>query len=296
VGVAMGDGVNAIANLSSFADAEPAWARGGGNTTTTFDVSAEEDKSLDGETTHGPGGLNYFSFDHADTINSAPLQHVFETGTTTLTHVAQTITLQSSYVDPVVIAFVATENGAQPVVVRVTGLSGDQLTMRLQEPNHLDGNHAGETVNFIVAEKGDWVLPDGTRFVVGDYTQDFLSSSGFSSEGYGASFDQAPVMFTQVQTFNGADFVTSRVGFNFRTGFESYMQEELANNGGGIAEETIGLLRVEAGRGSSGDSTGLVGRAPTSPYQTAPGNFGEISGRPPLAVPALTRFIGVAPL
>ncbi|NRB20479.1 MAG: peptidoglycan DD-metalloendopeptidase family protein, partial [Rhodobacteraceae bacterium] len=73
-----------------------------------------------------------------------------ETGTLTLNHTASTVTLQHSYDNPVVIAFIATENGNQPVNVRVTDIGGDQLSLQLQEPNYLDGSHAKETVHYLV--------------------------------------------------------------------------------------------------------------------------------------------------
>ncbi|MCR8548656.1 hypothetical protein M4578_12525, partial [Salipiger sp. P9] len=54
-----------------------------------------------------------------------------ETGTLSLSHVAQTVTLSHSYTNPVVVAFVTTENGTAPVNVRVSNISGDQLTLFL---------------------------------------------------------------------------------------------------------------------------------------------------------------------
>ena len=80
------------------------------------------------------------------------------------------MTLERSYDNPVVIAHVATENGAQPVNVRVSGVNGAELTLQLQEPNHLDGAHVRETVNYMVVEAGTWVLPDGTLLEAGTLT------------------------------------------------------------------------------------------------------------------------------
>jgi len=152
-----------------------------------------------------------------------------------------------------VFAFVATENGVQAVNVRVTEITGNTLSMRLQEPNHLDGSHNAETVNYLVAEKGSWILPDGTKLEVGTLTSNQLSSAGFSEIDFDSEFDATPVVLSQVQTDNGADFVTTRQQNADSDGFELTMQEEEALNGGGHASETIGWLAIDEGTGRSGD-------------------------------------------
>ncbi|MFC3616002.1 calcium-binding protein, partial [Lutimaribacter marinistellae] len=135
---------------------------------------------------------------------------IAETGSLFLSSDAVTVSLQRSYVAPVVVAFVSTENGFQPVNVRVSGVSGDSLTLRLQEPNYLDGSHFNETVHYMVVEEGTWVLPDGTLLEAGTLQSNLLSSQGFESVAFEAEFDTAPVILSQVQSANGADFVTTR--------------------------------------------------------------------------------------
>ncbi|PQO24549.1 hypothetical protein C2I36_02125, partial [Rhodobacteraceae bacterium WD3A24] len=111
-------------------------------------------------------GLNVPALERSDFVGL--VDDVFaETGRLTLDHNPQTVTLERSYDNPVVIAHVATENGPQPVNVRVSGVSGRDLTLQLQEPNHLDGAHVDEAVNYMVVEAGSWVLPDGTLLEAG---------------------------------------------------------------------------------------------------------------------------------
>ena len=64
----LGGGANVIAALSSFAGADPGWARGNGSTSTTFGVSVEEDTSLDAETGHIAETVDYFAFNQVGII------------------------------------------------------------------------------------------------------------------------------------------------------------------------------------------------------------------------------------
>ncbi|KAA9009765.1 hypothetical protein [Histidinibacterium aquaticum] len=195
-----------------------------------------------------------------ETISAAPIRSFAETGTLTLDHNEQTVTLQQSYETPVVIAFVATERGGQPVNVRVTEASGNDLTLRLQEPNYLDGTHADERVNYLVVEAGTWILPDGTFIEAGVLDSNLLSPQGFKTVQFDAAFDGTPVILSQVQTSNGPDFVTTRQRDADATGFELTMQEEEALNDGGHTAERLGWVAIEAGSGRSGNISWLSGR------------------------------------
>ncbi|MFC3614770.1 Ig-like domain-containing protein, partial [Lutimaribacter marinistellae] len=261
LGATLAGGANVIAGVSSYAGSDPAWARGNGSTATSFDVSVEEDGSDDPETEHVPEQIDYFAFDGTGTLSAARLQHLLETGTLSLSTTQQTVNLQRSYENPVVVAFVATENGNQPVNVRVIDVSGSSLTMQLQEPNYLDGSHFNETVNYMVVEAGSWVLPDGTILEAGTLDSSRLSSQGFNAVSFDAEFETAPVILSQVQTFNGGDFVTTRQRNADADGFQLTMQEEEANNDGAHFVETLGWVAIEPGSGTAGGIDWLAGRS-----------------------------------
>jgi Ca2+-binding RTX toxin-like protein len=199
---------------------------------------------------------------HVVTTAGAPAPTaVLETGTTTLTHEAQTVALSRDYVNPVALAWVATENGADPVTVRLSQVSGDALTMHLQEPNHLDGTHFPETVNWMVVEAGTWRLGDGTLIEAGTLATDKLSPQGFEQVTFEGAFDARPVVLSQVQTANGGDFVVTRQTGADADGFRVTMQEEEALNGGRHRVETLGWVAVEAGAGSADGFDWVAGRA-----------------------------------
>ncbi|MDJ0628340.1 MAG: M23 family metallopeptidase [Rhodobacter sp.] len=218
-----------------------------------------------------------------------------ETGTLTLTHAATTVTLQRTYENPVVIAYVATENGSQPVNVRVADISGNDLTLQLQEPSDLDGSHVQETVHYLVVEAGTWVLPDGTVLEAGTLNGTQLSPQGFDTVAFEAAFDAVPVILSQVQTFNGSDFVTTRQRGADAGGFQLTMQKEEANNAGAPAAETIGWVAIEAGSGTAGGVRWLAGSASGITHANATVHLGSDMADGVNVIAALSGFAGSDP-
>ncbi|WP_209428052.1 CARDB domain-containing protein [Pararhodobacter sp. SW119] len=292
IGASVAGGAKVIAALSSFAGADSAWVRGNGSSYDAFDVSVEEEASRDAETLHTAETVDYFVFKKAGTISAAPIHTFAETGTLTLNHNAQTVTLQRSYEKPVVIAFVATENGADPVNVRIGDVSANKLTLQLQEPNYLDGWHTNETVNYMVVEAGTWILPDGTILEAGTLNSNQLSSNRFESVVFDAEFDSAPVILSQVQTFNGGDFVTTRQRSADSDGFQLTMQKEEALNSGGHVTETLGWVAIEAGSGTAGDVSWLAGSTSGVTHANASVGIGASVAGGAKVIAALSSFAG----
>jgi hypothetical protein len=105
------------------------------------------------------------------------------------------------------------------------------------------------------------MLPDGTLLEAGRLDSALLSPQGFESVAFGAPFEAAPVVLSQVQSANDPDFTTTRQRNADADGFEVTMQEEQALNAGMDSTETIGWLAIEAGRGTAGDIAWTAGRA-----------------------------------
>lgn len=176
-----------------------------------------------------------------------------EYGSLTLNHEWQTIELDDTYVNPVVIVSDPTLNGSDPAAIRLRNVDQDSFEVQIQEPSYLDGTHAKESASYIVMEAGDWTLADGTRISAGSYDSSRLTSSGFDSIKLG-NFSSTPTVLSQVQTFNGGDWVTTRTQSQSANGFQVAMQEEEALNDGNHNSESIGWLAVEQGVASDGDT------------------------------------------
>ncbi|MEY8842978.1 hypothetical protein AB9K41_28430, partial [Cribrihabitans sp. XS_ASV171] len=261
----------------------------------SFDVSVEEDASQDSETDHFAERIDYFAFDGPGILSAAPTRDILEIGSLALNSDPTTVTLQRSYDNPVVIAHVASENGFQPVNVRVNEVSGSSLTLQLQEPNYLDGAHFNETINYMVVEAGRWVLPDSTLLEAGTLESSRLSTQGFETVAFGAAFDTAPVILSQVQTFNGGDFVTTRQRNADAAGFHLTMQEEEAGNGGAHVVETLGWVAIEAGSGTAGGLDWLAGRSSGVTDATATVPLGATFSGPANVIAGVSTYVGNDP-
>jgi hypothetical protein len=194
----------------------------------------------------------------------------------------------------VALAWVASETGPDPVAVRLEGVAGDALTLRLQEPGGENGLHGPETVNWMVVEAGTWRLADGTLLEAGTLRSDLLSSEGFEEVAFQAGFDARPVVLSQVQTDAGPDFVVTRQTGGDADGFRITMQEEEALNDGFHTTETLGWVAIEAGSGTGDGFEWAAGRAAGVTDAAAQVDVAGLSG-PVHAIAGLSSFRGADP-
>jgi len=158
----------------------------------------------------------------------------------TLDSATKTITFNSTYVDPVVIAGPPTSNDTESAAVRVTNVQPDQATLKLHEPD--GGSHSNETVPILIAEKGKWDLDDGTAIEIGTRMID-ADSGNFRSISFERSFPGTPIAITQVQTNNDSDFVVTRQdGGNGSDVFVSLQEPE--GHDGNHGTERVGYVAV----------------------------------------------------
>lgn len=176
-----------------------------------------------------------------------------EYGTLDLNHNWQTISLNKDYINPVVIVSDPTFNGTDPATIRIQDVTDNTFQLRLQEANYKDDIHTEESASYIVMESGDWTLGDGTRISAGTHSSNRLTSEGFDTINL-QGFQEAPSILSQVQTFNGNDWVTTRMTGPSNQSFQLAMQEEEALNRGGHVNETLGWIAIEQGVGSDGDT------------------------------------------
>ena len=162
-------------------------------------------------------------------------------------HNWQSVSLDNSYTNPVVIVSDPTFNGADPATVRLRNIGPSSFQVRLQEPNYKDGSHTNETLSYLVVEAGEWELANGRRLSAGTTSSNKLSSAGFESLSFSNPFSVAPTILSQVQTFAGSDWVTTRTQSVETTGFKLSMQEEEKLNTGAHLTETVGWLAIDSG-------------------------------------------------
>lgn len=162
-----------------------------------------------------------------------------------------TVQLDRVFVNPVVVATVATANEADIVTTRIQNVGAASFEIRLQETSDLDGVRAApETVNYLVVEAGRHELDNGLAFEAGTIdtdrvVQSTLIQTPVATVDFDGKLTNASV-FVAANSANGADWVTARVHGVDADGFAVALQEEEAKTNG-HGTETVGWIAFAAG-------------------------------------------------
>ncbi len=221
------------------------------------EVSEEEAQAAAGATATGQDGPTLETRDRevntirlegvdASTLTEDDFAHsgntVGEFGTIELSHQGVTVETLQTYVNPVVVAFVKTSNGIEPVEVRASAVSGNSFHIKLQEAADQDQIHADETVSYMVVEAGTHTLANGAVIQAGTVDTDGLYQSqalesqqsvAFDSD----AFDATSHVFATVNTQGGGSFATARIdditeaGFKVGLAKSEDLNVELVKNG-----------------------------------------------------------------
>jgi len=174
-----------------------------------------------------------------------------EVGTVTFTQPSDgdwfSESFQGTYTDPVVVMKNPSFNGNQPVHVRLRNVTDNGFEYQMEEWQYLDDTHAEETISYVVFERGQHTLDDGTAVEAGTVE----TTSSWTSVGLSNSFSSAPVVLSASQTHNGYQAIVTRNRNVSTSGFGVKLQEEEAN--GWHKTETVGYVAVEPGPGTTGD-------------------------------------------
>lgn len=223
----------------------------------TYDVSFANNNQTIGNTSQISIGSENIKLDlnlalNIDNLSLNLAQHIGEVGQISdLNHNNQTIQLDNTYLNPVVFALPLSFNGVDPAVARITSIENNSFSIFLQEPEYKDDFHTQESLSYLVLEAGTWELEDGTILEVGSLdTNSITTSSEWESIDFNSDFQQTPVILSQVQTYNGNQFVRTRQNSFSSDGFQLAMEEEEALKPTGHVTETLGWFAIESGSGS----------------------------------------------
>ena len=109
-------------------------------------------------------------------------------------------------------------------------------------------------------EKGSWELENDTLLEVGTVNTNSVASTGWKNIDFENSFVDDPLVFSQVQTDNGNDFVRTRQKNVSIDGFELTMEEEDAQRFTGHAQEKLGWLAISSGSGNWSQNSYQAGK------------------------------------
>lgn len=190
------------------------------------------------------------------TPGSGASDATYEVGKITATGTPQTVNLQSSYAEPVVVCTVQMVNNTKPVVVRVSNVGATSFDVYLQNPS--DESIVADDVCYMVMEAGAWEI-DGVKCEAQRYIS---SHTGENNDWTGESQEYlqeytAPVVIGQVMSDNDPDWSVFWACGNKRTNPPDADNLQTGKHVGedsdaSRADEMVGFIVFETGHGAMG--------------------------------------------
>jgi uncharacterized protein (DUF1800 family) len=211
---------------------------------TGVEIFLQEELSNDAETNHAAEDVGYLVLGESigelrAKLELGELVHT-QTNATTWT----SVNFAKSYSTPVVVFGPLTQNNAQPAGVRVRNVTSTGFQYQVDRWDYLGGAHPEETLHYIVAEAGE--------YVIGGQLWQFARAAGVthaaSSQTFPQAFSSAPVVLVQVATTNETSAVAPRLNSVTATGFTVRLQEQESADQTHAAE-TVHYAAIQKGSG-----------------------------------------------
>ncbi|MEM6742412.1 MAG: hypothetical protein AAF676_01585, partial [Pseudomonadota bacterium] len=219
---------------------------------------------------------------------------IAQIGQTMLDHETITLTLDHEFENPVAFALAPSALGPDAAIAEIVEVDGDQLSLRLREPDGYDLWHVEETVTWMVVEAGSWRLSNGARLEAGISAETGWVQDGFERIDFDGAFADAPAILSQAQAEGGADWMVARQQGAGAAGFEAALQRaEAADLSDGAAPAPLGWLAIEQGTGEW-DGMAYEAASTDERFDHAADRF-EFTAEfddAPLALAALSSFQG----
>ncbi|HSI62850.1 MAG TPA: thrombospondin type 3 repeat-containing protein, partial [Candidatus Saccharimonadia bacterium] len=213
-------------------------------TTTGVEIFLEEEQSAGTEINHGAEDVGYLVLGES----LGELRAKLELGDITDSQASATAwhseTFSQAHTSPVVVFGPVTQKNGEPVQVRVRNVTSIGFEWQFDEWDYQDGSHPEETVHYIVAEQG--------TYLIAGLLWEFGRSTGVThtaaNKTFTEAFPAAPVVLAQVATINETSAVSPRLSNISATGFTVQLEEEQAANQT-HAGETVHYVAVQKGSG-----------------------------------------------
>ncbi|MAT52883.1 MAG: hypothetical protein CMN32_00270 [Saprospirales bacterium] len=138
--------------LQTFNENNPVAVRYSGLTGSSATIYCQEETSLDPETNHGYESAGYLALEAGQALTLADGEAFGETGQISVSDAALTVNLEYDYHNPVVILGGISNNDGAPATIRVTSVTANSFTVKIDEWDYLDGTHGTESLSYLVIE------------------------------------------------------------------------------------------------------------------------------------------------
>jgi len=238
-------------------------------TKASFDQDTQDSYSIRVLTSDGNGGV--YSEEFTINVNEEITREIVEPtiigevgSVSNFNHQSKTINFNQTYDNPVVIAGPLSYNGSHTATVRIEEVTENGFTAFIQEPSNHDGWHIRESFSYLVLEAGTWQIEDGALVEVGAIDTNATVKYGWETIDLDANFQETPAIFSEVQSYNGGDFVRTRHRSDSPESFQFSMEEEEKKLWGGHVTETVGYVALSPGSGTINELDYTAGSTPDS--------------------------------
>jgi len=208
-----------------------------------FSVRIEEERSANQEIAHNSEVVSFIAInaglveDHlGNVIGEAGVVNVSQSDGSQW----HSLSLQETFLNPVVIMQVMSYHGNQPCHIRLRNITGDSLEFQIEEWDYLDQSHVSESIGYLVIEGRRHQLPFGKLIEAGKNEVNHV----WTTVDLGLPFSASPVMLSRCQTIAGGQAVVTRERNVSTSSFDVRLQEEEANDGW-HATEVVGYVAIE---------------------------------------------------
>lgn len=171
------------------------------------------------------------------------------------------VELQGQFIDPVIVAGpMSFADDPDPAVIRIRNVDTNGFDIRIQEWDYLDDSHATEKIHYLVMERGNYTLSNGSKIEAGSFT---ATIQRFQAQQFNIPFTVKPVVLTSIVTYDGQESVTGRIQ-NTLTGSFAYKLNEQDSNKQRHTKESVDYIAWEPGSGNVGGIKYEVGKTPDS--------------------------------
>ncbi|MEM6581509.1 MAG: PQQ-dependent sugar dehydrogenase [Pseudomonadota bacterium] len=197
-----------------------------------------------------------------------------------------TVMLQRAYDDPIVVIGPPSFNGTQPTSMRVRNVNSSSFQFQIDEWDYLDQAHIGETVAYMVVERGTHDIGGGRKLSAGRENVKHL----WKTVSFDNAFSTRPVVIAQITSKKGRQTVTERIRKVSIDNFQMRLQEEEANDGSHTFE-SVDWIAVEPGEANGV----VVGHLLKVSEKTKTFNFLPMFDGPPLLIAEMQTMAGRDP-
>jgi len=184
---------------------DPASVRHSVLNTNGTSLELQEEASSDAELTHANERVGYLALEKVGDLRDEKGILLGEVGTVAVNGNWKTINLNNTYANPVIIANSLSKNDGYASAVRIQNVGLNSFQLKVEEWAYLDGNHANETVSYIVVE-GSIPLESPTYCENGTDSLDI----GIDFKAIDNCDVSVVINYTEEDTFSGATRVINR--------------------------------------------------------------------------------------